>query len=271
MRVGFLQFAPRFGRVEENGQLILDALRDVEADLLVLPELSLTGYSFKDRAELERLAENPLSSDFVQELSWLLAARNLHVVVGLAEKVGSRIYNSALLVGPLGILHTYRKLHLFDAEKELFDPGDLPLQVVEVKEARIGLMVCFDWAFCEVARALALQGADLLCHPSNLVLDHGPRTMQTRCLENGVFAITANRTGSEKRAGTMRRFTGRSQLVAPDGTVVLRAPAQRRAVQVIEVDLRAARDKKLTQRNHLLRDRRPAFYGPLCAEPPERV
>lgn len=267
MRVGYLQFAPRFGRVEENGQLILDALRDVDADLLVLPELCLTGYCFKDRAEVEALAENPLSSDFVQELSWLLAARNLHVVLGLAEKAGSRVYNSALLIGPLGVLHTYRKLHLFDVEKALFDPGDLPLQVAQVKEACIGLMVCFDWAFPEVARALAVQGADLLCHPSNLVLEHGPRAMQTRCLENGVFAVTANRTGSEKRAGRALRFTGRSQLVAPDGQVLLRAPAQRRSVQVVELDLRAARDKRLTPGNHLLRDRRPEYYGALCALP----
>lgn len=267
MRVGLFQFAPKFGRVEDNAHTILDVVRSVDADLLVLPELSLTGYSFRDRAELESLAEDTLNSTFVQELSWSLAARNMHVVVGLAEKAGSRVYNSALLVGPLGIMHCYRKLHLFHTEKQLFDPGDLPLQVVEVKDARVGLMICFDWAFPEVARCLALQGADLLCHPSNLVLDHGQQAMQTRSLENGVFAATVNRTGQEKRSDTRLRFTGRSQLAGPDGSVVFRAPAQRRCVQVLDIDLLQARDKRLGLGNDRLRDRRPTFYGAISPPP----
>jgi predicted amidohydrolase len=261
MRVGFYQFRPRFGDVEGNTRRIVDALAGVDADVVVLPELALTGYYFRDRAELRDLAADPERSDSIAELRRLCRRRGLYVVLGCAERDGKRIFNSSLLLGPRGPLRRYRKLHLFNLERRWFDPGDLPLAVHRVRGVRVGMMVCFDWVFPEVARTLALEGAELICHPSNLVLDHCQRVMRSRCLENGVFAVTANRFGADRRPHGSVRFTGRSQVVDPLGRVLVAAPAARERVEVVKIDPSLARGKRITPRNHLLRDRRPEFYA----------
>jgi predicted amidohydrolase len=269
IKVGYYQFCPTFGQVERNLSTILHALGGVEADLLVLPELALTGYSFRDRAELEPLAEDPAHSASVRDLTTLCRQRDLHLVTGFAERQGDRLYNSALLIGPQGLQATYRKLHLFGSEKDCFDPGDLPLRVSEVRGVRVGMMICFDWVFPEVARALALGGADLLCHPANLVLTYCQQTMLARCIENGVYAVTANRTGVEARHHGELAFTGQSQAAAPRGELLHRASPDADELYVVEIDPERARDKMLAARNDIMADRRPAFYGALCARPEE--
>lgn len=266
-RVGYYQFAPAFGRVQENLDRVARALRGCEADLVVLPELALTGYQFADRAELLSLAEDPQHSRSVERLVALCAQEGCYLVTGFAERgPGETCYNSALLLGPEGLLHVYRKLHLFGTEWDVFTPGDVPLQVQMVRGVRVGLMVCFDWAFPEVARALALRGADLLCHPANLVLTYCQQAMLTRCLENGVLAVTANRCGAEVRPHGTLAFTGQSQVAAPHGELIHRAPPEADELFLVEVDPACARAKYLTARNHLLADRRPEYYGDLCGD-----
>lgn len=263
LRIGFFQFAPKFGEVETNLSKIVSALRNAEADIIVLPELAFTGYFFQDRSELASLAEDPAKSPTVSSLIALCRDRDFFLVTGFAEKSDDKIFNSALLVGSDGVLHTYRKLHLFNTEKEYFDPGDTPIETIELCGAKIGIMVCFDWIFPEVARVLALQGADLLCHPSNLVLTYCQQAMLTRCLENSVFAVTANRFGSDIRPRGTLTFTGQSQMAAPDGELVYRAKPGEEELYIAEIDVRKARDKWMTQRNELLEDRRPEYYSDL--------
>jgi predicted amidohydrolase len=124
-------------------------------------------------------------------------------------------------------------------------------------------MVCFDWFYPEAARTLALKGADILCHPSNLVLPFCPDGMVTRCLENRVFSITANRIGAEARGGKKPlTFIGTSEVVTPNGRVLERAPRDQDAVAVVEIDPSEARNKALNPYNDLLADRRPALYHP---------
>ncbi|MHC4966047.1 MAG: nitrilase-related carbon-nitrogen hydrolase [Planctomycetota bacterium] len=178
-----------------------------------------------------------------------------------AEKARDKYFNSALLLGPRGIRRVYRKLHFFMDENSWFDPGDKELGIDRVRGARIGMMICFDWVFPEVARTLALAGADVICHPSDLVLGHCQQAMLTRSLENGVFSVTANRFGTDRRPHGEVRFTGRSQIVGPRGELLFRAPAQRDVLQVMEIDPARARDKAITPRNQLLKDRRPQFYA----------
>lgn len=263
-RVGFFQFAPKFGEVATNLSKIVSALRGAEADIIVLPELAFTGYFFQDRSELASLAEDPAKSPTVSSLIALCRDRDFFLVTGFAERSADKIFNSALLVGGDGVLHTYRKLHLFNTEREYSDPGDAQLETIELRGARIGIMVCFDWVFPEVARVLALQGADLLCHPSNLVLSHYcQQAMLTRCLENSVFAVTANRFGSDIRPRGTLTFTGQSQMVAPKGELVYRAKPDEEKLFIAEIDVRKARDKWMTQRNELLKDRRPEYYTDL--------
>ena len=263
MRVGYYQFRPLFGKVRQNLEKVVNALSNIEADLIVLPELAFTGYYFKDRKEVKSLAENPEKSFTVDTLTALCKNKNMHIVTGFTEKAKDKYFNSALLIGPKGLKHTYRKIHLFNEETNWFDAGDIPLQVNKIKDTRIGMMVCFDWAFPEVTRALALGGADIICHPSNLVLSYCQDAMITRCLENRVYAITTNRYGFDKRPHGSLRFTGKSQIVAPGGKLINRSHSQQEDVYIMEIDPKLARDKSITPLNEVLRDRRPEFYKAL--------
>ena len=263
-RIGYYQFCPLFGEKEKNLARVTEALDRADADVVVLPELPFTGYGFRDRDELLRLGDDPENSFIVERLTQLCSRRGFHLVTGFAERRGERCFNSALLIGPEGLVQVYRKLHLFDGEKEIFDAGDLPLAVVEARGIRIGMMVCFDWIYPEVARTLALKGADLICHPANLVLAFCQEAMKTRCIENSVFAVTANRTGLEKRPAGELRFTGLSQIVAPDGSILCRSGFDTEELRIEERDLEVARDKRILPRNDLLADRRPRFYDEIC-------
>lgn len=264
-RAGFVQFRPVFGAPERNLACALDLIDSVEADLIVLPELFTSGYQFTAAREVRELAESVPDGPTVRALAQAARAKNLWIVAGVAERAGRDCYNSAVVVGPRGWRGTYRKVHLFFEEKRWFVPGAGPFPVYDIGGARVGVMVCFDWFFPEVARALALAGADVIAHPANLVLPYCPEAMITRCLENRVFAVTANRIGAEARGGRRRlTFIGQSEIVAPDGRVLVRAGAEDSRVGLATLDLRAARDKRLNRYNHLLRDRRAALYRPLA-------
>jgi predicted amidohydrolase len=263
LKTGFFQFHPLFGDVKTNLNKIISALNKVEADLVVLPELAFTGYYFNSRAELEHLAEDPKDSAIVDGLKKFCKTHQLYMVTGFAEKASDKVFNSALLFGPEGMIHTYRKLHLFNTEKDYFDPGDTPLDVISVRGIKIGLMVCFDWIFPEVARILSLKGADILCHPANLVLSYCQQAMLTRSLENRVFTITANRYGTETRPHGELTFTGQSQITSPGGQLLYRAKPDTEELHILEINIDKAREKKVTDRNDVLRDRRPSFYHDL--------
>jgi predicted amidohydrolase len=261
-RTGLYQFRPLFGKKDANLRKVLSALEGIEADLVVLPELPFTGYYFRNRAELRSLAEPPRRSAIVEALVEACRRGGFHLVTGFAERDGDRCFNASLLLGPGGILQVYRKIHLFNEEKRWFDPGDLPPKVRRVGGVKVGMLICFDYIFPEITRTLALQGMDLLCHPSNLVLkEYCQRSMRTRCLENAVFAVTVNRCGEDRRPHGSLRFTGRSQVVGPRGDLLFRAPVARAALHVEAIDPARARDKYVTPRNHVLRDRRPEFYS----------
>jgi predicted amidohydrolase len=132
---------------------------------------------------------------------------------------------------------------------------------VSAGTVRVGLMICFDWIFPESMRSLVLDGAEVVLHPSNLVKPWCQDAMVTRCLENGAFAVTANRVGQDDRGDGLRlRFTGRSQITAPRGGIVARAAEDGECVRVETIDLADARDKRVTGVNDLLADRRPDAY-----------
>jgi len=262
-RIGYVQFTPTLGEIEANRDRIADLLEGLEADLLVLPELPFTGYALADRETARSLAEIPEDSPSVDGLAAACRSGGFSCVAGFAEREDDRVFNSAVLVTPAGLKAVYRKIHLFGFESELFDAGDDPPAVYEVDGLQVGLMVCFDWFFPETARLLALAGAEVIAHPSNLVLDWCQRSMVTRCLENNLFAVTANRCGVENRGSARVAFTGGSQITAPRGSVLASGPAEGDEVRIVEIDPGAARDKQITPANHLLGDRRPDLYGGL--------
>lgn len=263
MIIGFAQFAPKFKDIELNLTRIERLITDVEADGLVLPELATTGYAFETKEELFPFAE-PIPGPSTDRLKKLAASKNMWLVVGIPEREGSDIYNSAVLISNSPVVYKYRKIHLFNQEKLIFTPGGLPFQVISlvganprVHPVKIGLLICFDWIFPEAARTLALKGAQIICHTSNLILPYSQNAMQTRAIENRVFIITANRTGEERGL----KFTGKSQVVNPEGEVILKANAQEECVKVIEIDPAQALNKNITERNDVLKDRRPEFYS----------
>ena len=262
MRVGYVQCDPVFGEVAHNLDLITARLEQVEADLLVLPELFATGYQFVSQEEVFRLAEAVPDGPTTSRLMEIAARRGMTIVAGLAERAGQHCFNSAVVVGPKVFIGCYRKTHLFFEETLFFTPGDSGFHVWDIGPAKVGVMICFDWYYPESARTLALQGAEIIAHPSNLVLPNCPDSMVTRCLENRVFSVTANRIGSEARGGKDRlTFIGLSEVVSPRGRILHRAPRECEDITVVEIDPAEARNKALNTYNDLLRDRRPALYG----------
>jgi predicted amidohydrolase len=258
MQIGFVQFAPSLGDLSSTIAAIERLSEQFPPhSLLVLPELCNSGYNFVSSAQAWETSESVDESAFVRFLSNLCRQRNLHIVSGLNEREGERLFNSAVLVGPQGLIGKYRKLHLFLNEKDFFIPGDLGLPVFDVPGARIGMLVCFDWTFPEVWRSLALDGADIICHPSNLVLPgRAQKAVPVQAMMNRVFVVTANRIGVEREL----TFTGSSLICNPSGDILAAAPAVDESVMLVDVDVRQARDKRVTAKNDLFGDRRPDQY-----------
>lgn len=260
MRVALVQTDPVFAAKENNLQQALSLMESAQADLYVLPELFDCGYNFTEMQEVKSLAEPFGSGRTFDAMSQFAKEATGFVVYGFAEAAGAACYNAAAIVGYDGTAGLYRKVHLFDREKLFFQPGDLGFRVFETLIGRIGLMICFDWYFPESARTLAMRGAQVIAHPSNLVLPNCPDGMRTRCLENRLFAVTANRVGTEDRGGHPLTFIGQSQITSARGEILHRSPPDKPEIAVRQIDLRAADDKNLNPRNHLLNDRRPELY-----------
>jgi len=292
MRVGFVQFNPIFGKKEENIERTIDLIERTNADLLVLPELCTTGYLFISEEEVVEMAEE-IPGPTTEIWGEISSNRGLFLVAGIAERSGDNIYNSAVLICPDGRIEVYRKAHLFNEEKQWFSPGDTPFEVYDIGIAKIGVMICFDWFFPEVVRILSLKGAEIICHPANLILPYCQDAMITRCLENRVFAITCNRIGVEdrsmrpvpsvgeyvsiaerarqetrgleakRRSDKRLRYTGKSQIVNPEGKILTRAGEIGETVHVVNIDPNEARDKAINSRNDLFEDRRTDLYSDL--------
>jgi predicted amidohydrolase len=263
LKIGFLQLRPRFGAVKENVRAAKSLLKNINDAVVVLPELFNTGYLFRSKEELARLAESVTRGYTVAEMKKLAKKRNLALVFGIAEKKAKKYYNTAVLVTGKGKVYTYQKTHLFDREKLIFNSGEKSYAVHTVDGVKIGMMVCFDWIYPEVTRILALRGAQVICHPSNLVLPYCQEAMRTRSLENRVFTVTANRMGTEKRGAVSMTFTGNSQIVDPKGEVLASAGERSESLKIVEIDVEEANDKMVTPNNDVLKDRRVALYKPL--------
>ncbi len=261
MRIGIYQSNPEFGEVEKNLEHAINMIDTIQADLIVMPELFTTGYQFISREEVMELAEEIPSGPSCSVLIDYAESKNIFLVFGIAERQKDKLFNSAVLTGPGGFIGNYRKSHLFYEENLFFDPGDTGFNVYDIGTARLGVMVCFDWWFPEAARTLALKGADIICHPANLVLPNCQAAMVTRSLENAVYSVTANRVGSEARGGRQKLvFTGESQLLGPDGERLLSLSREKEEISAVQIDVIKARDKSITSFNDRFKDRRPGLY-----------
>lgn len=265
MKVGYLQFKPEFGNPDKNISIIKNIIADEKFDLLVLPELANSGYLFTNKKELKELSENIPDGKFCKALQEICLEKNCHIVSGICERSNGKFYNSSILVYPDKRFFVYRKIHLFDEEKRWFTPGNKNLKVYEIRnkesgQVKVGMMICFDWIFPETARTLALKGADIICHPSNLVMSYCQTSMQTRALENHVFTITANRIGKDIKPDNKISFTGESVILNPKGKYLHRGTKDKEECVIVDINPSEAKDKNLNYNNDLFRDRRRKFY-----------
>ena len=261
MKVSALQFEPRFLNKEYNLYKIKQLLYKLKTDLVVLPELCNSGYVFATQEEVFSVAEEAGKGETYFVLSEIANGNNCNIVYGYPELDGNNLYNSCMLIMPDGRFYNYRKTHLFNREKLFFSPGDTGFQVFSILDRiKIGIMICFDWQFPEAARTLALAGAQIICHPANLVLPWCQQAMKIRCLENRVFAVTANRIGTEINAGEKLSFTGQSQILNTKGEVLSSLSVNEEGTITVEINPEEANDKTVTERNDAFKDRRPEFY-----------
>ncbi len=257
MKVGVLQFHPKFKDKSYNYKIIENYLLDIRDALVVLPELANTGYLFLDKSELTDLAEEIPNGYFTNLLINIAKKNNLIIISGLLEVEDSRFYNSAVVVYKNGYVGKYRKINLFYKEKFIFEPGD-DLKVFEIDfididnniyKIKLGVMICFDWYFPEVARNLMLKGANIIAHPANLVLPYCPLAMPIRALENKVYTITANRIGIEQNNNEKLKFIGQSVICSPKSEYLLKLDENQEGVFLVDIDLII--NKNITKFNNL--------------------
>jgi predicted amidohydrolase len=272
-RIAGVQMDVAIGQVATNRTRLLEKLREAAqpgAQLVVFPECALTGYGFESRDEALKHAET-IPGPSVREIQAECAALGVCAVFGMLERDGDRLFNACVLVGPDGVIGSYRKVHLPILGVDRFaDPGDRPFAVHDAAGIRIGMHICYDGSFPETGRVLSLLGADLLVLPTNWPR-HGESVaehlMICRAIENTVYTIAVNRVGEERGF----HYIGRSSIAGPSGERLAMAGPQNEEIFFADIDVEKARHKRLVHqpgKHELDRigHRRPAFYGAI-AEP----
>jgi predicted amidohydrolase len=268
IKVAGVQMDVAFGDKRRNLERIVlstEAAAIDGAKLVVFPECALTGYCFENREEALPLGET-IPGPSTQELAAVCRRLNVHVVVGLLELDGERLFNACALIGPAGVLGSYRKVHLpFLGVDRFTTPGDRPFGVANAGDLRVGMNICYDTSFPESARILALEGADVIVLPTNwppgaeCTADY---VINTRALENKVYYLAVNRVGTERGF----QFIGKSKICDPHGNTLAVAEHTRETTLYAELDVAESRTKRIVRvpNKHIIdrfADRRPEMYG----------
>jgi 5-aminopentanamidase len=272
--VAVAQLALAVGEPDANRRAAGEAVAQAAAAgarLVVLPELSDSGYVFADAGEAQSLASPAASSVTLREWRSLAARHDLAIAGGFCELgQDGTLYNSAAVVDASGTRAVYRKAHLWDAEKKIFAAGDSAPPVVALPFGDVGLMICYDLEFPEWVRLAALSGADLVAAPVNWPASASPPpagersgevvVAQAAAWSNGVFIAVADRCGTERGV----HWVGGSVIVGRGGYPAAGPVCEDRpAVLTAAIDLRSARDKRNSELNDLFADRRPGLYARL--------
>jgi predicted amidohydrolase len=268
--IALAQIDIAFADRERNLARIIQVLGETAAkgaSLTVFPEAALPGYCFDSLDEARPHAET-IPGPSTNRLTGICRELNCHVVYGLLEADGDRLFNACALVGPQGLVASYRKIHLpFLGMDRFTTPGDRPFAVHEAAGMKIGMHICYDGGFPESARCMMLLGADLVVLPTNW--PPGSECMagfavNTRAMENNIYYAAVNRVGIERGF----RFIGQSKVCDPSGRPLAEALHDREEILYAEIDVEKARRKKIIRVPGLheidrLRDRRPEMYGPI--------
>ncbi|MDQ3857989.1 MAG: hypothetical protein M3327_06010 [Actinomycetota bacterium] len=268
VRVACCQITPEVGDAEGNRRRARAAVReavDAGARLVVLPELCTSGYVFESEEEaraLAQAADGGALRDWGEE-----AAQGDAVVVGGFAEAGDDglLYNSAAVVDATGPVAIYRKLHLWDREKLVFEPGSEPAPVVETRVGRVGVAVCYDLYFPELVRGLALAGADVVALPTNsprLPRPDGEPPIEITIAAaqahlNRVFFAVCDRAGRERGVD----WVGGSVVCDENGWVLAGPPdGFGPGLVLADCEFERARDKAWGEGNDVFGDRRPEVY-----------
>lgn len=271
IRIACIQTEPVLGEVERNladQQVACAEALEHGADLLILPECSTTGWAFRSPAQARALAEPVPGGRAWEQWSALCRDHGVHLVAGIVEADGDALFNTAVLIGPDGLVGRYRKAHTWALEKTFYEPGDLGVPVFDTPLGRIGMHICYDCWFPESFRLMAAQGADLICAPSNWVpvptqRDDLPAMANLLCMtaahSNVVYVAAASRVGADDD----QPFIGQSIIVDHSGWP-LAGPASDEKPEIIyaDVDLIGSRaERHGNPFNQPLRDRRIDVYA----------
>jgi predicted amidohydrolase len=247
----------------------LDAIVRSEAasgtELIIFPECFASGYCFDSLEDALPFGES-IPGPATDRVAALCRELGTHVVFGLLERDGGRLYNTAALVGPEGLIGSYRKVHLPWLGVDRFTTaGDRPFEVFTAAGVRIGMLICYDGGFPEASRVLALAGADLICLPTNwppggaFMADY---SINARAMENGVYFAAVNRVGTENGFS----FIGKSRICHPTGATLNSLDHAEAGILRADIDPAVARNKRVVRvpGKHVIdrmADRRPAFYS----------
>jgi predicted amidohydrolase len=269
-RIACQQLAPVIGDLAANRAIALAAIREAVhdgADVVVLPELITSGYMFSSPEEAAAVA---IARDHEILAEWQAEAARAEIVLaaGFCELGDDgRTYNSAAVIDASGLRAVYRKLHLWDREKLLFEPGAEPPPVLDTRVGRVAVIICYDLEFPELTRSVALAGTQLLLVPTNWPLvprpegEHPPEAMigMAAARVNRMAVACADRVGPERG----QEWTGGTTIIGTDGWVAAESRAP--GLVTADVDLRTALDKRLTDHADAFADRRPELYAAVAS------
>ncbi|MCC7447502.1 MAG: amidohydrolase [Anaerolineae bacterium] len=267
-RVAAIQFESQQGQQEANLVRIESLVRKAAssgAKLIVLPEMATVGLFWNSPAAIAPYVE-PIPGPTSERFAALAKALNVYIAVGMGEvePTTGTVYNSAILVGPEGLIGKHRKVHGYLSDPMFAADGNLGFQVWDTPLGKLGLMICMDANYPESARLLALAGADVLLMPVGWVVEVCPAPLWiTRAFDNGVPAICANRWGEERG----QPFSGGSCILNPDGSVQHCLGKTDRDEMVFgEIDLDDPRRSRMSFDPAVtpLMSRRPELYGSLA-------
>jgi len=271
-RAAVVQTLAHLGDLDKNLELVeqytAEAVRQ-GAQLIVFPECMNSGYLFDSEAHCREIAET-VKGRYVSALAELCRRYHVYMASGFTEldPVDDKIYNSGLLLDPQGelIVH-YHKQFLATHDQNWFEVGKNGCPVVDTELGRIGLLICFDGRIPEIARSLALQGAEIIVDMANFfAMDQADLWVPARAYENGVWFVAATKAGVERSI----YYPGGSMIVSPQGRIEAYVPQDTHGVATFEIDPAAARVKSWSHGGDKFADRKPAAYH-LIAQPVERT
>lgn len=273
MKIAGVQMDVTIADVDRNLARMVEKLRETAAAgarLTVFPECAVPGYCFSSLAEARPFAQ-PIPGPATERMRTACAELGCYAIFGMLELAGQKVFNAAVLVGPTGVIGSYRKVHLPYLGIDMFTSyGDRPFAVHNAGELKVGMNICYDAAFPEAARALALLGADLIALPTNWPPGAectAACVINARAMENAVYYIAVNRVGTERNFD----FIGRSKIVDPSGQTLAEARGAGEEILYADIDPARARRKhviRVAGKHEIdrLADRRPEMYG-LLVEP----